>query len=234
MQRSSKVVLLAAAGALANEVTPVQKVVVLLQEMLVKGKAEKHDEQVQFAAYKQFCDDTSVEKARRIKEGEETMEILTADIKKAVADAAQLGKEISEHEADISTWSGDSKAATKVRGIEKADYDATHKDYSESVDALQRAVQVLKKQAYDRKQKSSLVEVSALKALPLIPAEAKRIIDTFFMQEDPAAGLDVSAADVSVSSLAKSDWTTSSIPMTPPLSAPIPVYGESKMAGCFW
>ena len=195
MQRSSKVVLLAAAGALANEVTPVQKVVVLLQEMLAKGKAEKHDEQVQFAAYKQFCDDTSVEKARRIKEGEETMEILTADIKKAVADAAQLGKEISEHEADISTWSGDSKAATKVRGIEKADYDATHKDYSESVDALQRAVQVLKKQAYDRKQKSSLVEVSALKALPLIPAEAKRIIDTFFMQEDPAAGLDVSAPD---------------------------------------
>jgi len=30
--------------------------------MLEKGKDEKHKEQVQFAAYKQFCDDTSVEK----------------------------------------------------------------------------------------------------------------------------------------------------------------------------
>jgi len=44
-----------------------------------------------------------------------------------------------------SVWNGDKKAATKVRGIEKADYDATHKDYSESVDALQRAIAVLKK-----------------------------------------------------------------------------------------
>ena len=30
------------------------------------GKEEKHAEQVQFAAYKQFCDDTSVEKARAV------------------------------------------------------------------------------------------------------------------------------------------------------------------------
>ena len=42
------------------------------------------------------------------------------------------------------------KAATKVREMEKADYDAMHKDYSESVDALNRAIAVLKKQAYDR------------------------------------------------------------------------------------
>ena len=48
-------------------------------------------------------------------------------------------------------WAGDVKAATKIHEIEKADYDATHKDYSESVDALERAIAVLKKQAYDRK-----------------------------------------------------------------------------------
>ena len=39
--------------ALAVEVTPVQKVVQLMEGMLEKGKKEKHDEQVQFAAYKQ-------------------------------------------------------------------------------------------------------------------------------------------------------------------------------------
>ena len=36
--------------------------------MVEKGKKEKHEEQVQFAAYKQFCDDTTVEKQRAIKE----------------------------------------------------------------------------------------------------------------------------------------------------------------------
>jgi hypothetical protein len=39
--------------------------------------------------------------------------------------------------------------ARNVREIEKADYDAMHKDYSESVDALQRAIAVLKKQSHD-------------------------------------------------------------------------------------
>merc|ERR1719482_2055075 len=139
------------AAADRAEVTPVQKVIQLLNGMLEKGKKEKHDEQVQFAAYKQFCDDTTTEKKRAIEEANEMIEILKADIQKYEADAEQLAKEIAEHEEDIAVWTGDIKAATKVREIEKADYDALHKDYSESIDALQRAIAVLKKQAYDRK-----------------------------------------------------------------------------------
>merc|ERR1719399_393489 len=176
------------------EVTPVQKVIQLLNGMLEKGKKEKHDEQVQFAAYKQFCDDTTVEKKRAIEEANEMIEVLKADIEKYTATAAKLTKEIAEHDEDISVWAGDIKAATKVREIEKADYDALHKDYSESIDALQRAIAVLKKQAYDRKQAASLVQVSSLKSLSLIPDEAKRAIDTFFAQE-PDEGLAVSAPE---------------------------------------
>merc|ERR1712232_56943 len=101
-------------------------------------------------------------------------------------------KEIAELDEDITIWKGDIKAATKVREIEKADYDALHKDYSESIDALQRAIAVLKKQAYDRKQ-ASFAQVSALKELSLIPADAKKAIDLFFMQEPE--GLAVSAPE---------------------------------------
>merc|ERR1719310_2504996 len=72
-----------------------------------------------------------------------------------------------------------------------------HKDYSESVDALQRAIAVLKKQAYDRKQKSSLAQVTALKSLSLIPQDAKKAIDIFLETgaEEPAEGLAVSAPE---------------------------------------
>jgi hypothetical protein len=180
----------------AAKVTPVQKVIQLLEGMAAKGKSEKHDEQVQFAAYKQFCDDTTVEKKRAIEEANEKIDILKADIAKYIADVAQLAKEIAEHEADIATWTGDSKAATKVRDIEKADYDALHKDYSESVDALERAIAVLKKQAYDRKQASSLTQVSALMDLKLIPKQAKQALDAF-LQQEPAEGLEVSAPEAS-------------------------------------
>jgi hypothetical protein len=55
----------------SSAVTPVQKVIQLLEGMSATGKKEKHDEQVQFAAYKQFCDDTTVEKKRAIEEANE-------------------------------------------------------------------------------------------------------------------------------------------------------------------
>merc|ERR1719272_1210430 len=131
--------LLLVAGTSATDVTPVQKVLQLMNGMLEKGKLGKHDEQVQFAAYKQFCDDTTTEKTRAIAEANEMIEVLKADIQSYTAKAALLTKEIAGLDEDISIWEGDIKAATNVREIEKADYDALHKDYSESVDALQRA-----------------------------------------------------------------------------------------------
>merc|ERR1719265_192268 len=165
------------------KVTPVQKVIQLLNGMLEKGKKEKHDEQVQFAAYKQFCDDTTVEKQRAIKEAEQKIEMLKADIQKNEADAAALAKEIAQHDEDIAVWEGDQKAASKVREIENTDYVATHKDYSESIDALERAIVVLKKQAYDRPQ----AEAALLQVANLIPKESKKVIDAF-LQQDPDAG----------------------------------------------
>jgi len=187
--------LFAVAHGTAETVTPVQKVVQLLEGMLAKGKEEKHSEQVQFAAYKQFCDDTCVEKKRAIEEAAEKIGMLKADIAKYTSDAQQLTTEIAGHDQDISVWTGDKKAATSVREIEKADYDALHKDYSESLDALQRAIAVLKKQSHNRPQ-AALAQVSALKSLQLIPAEAKRTIDAFLQSsQDPAEGLEVSAPE---------------------------------------
>jgi len=177
-------------GVAANAITPVQKVIEMMNGMLEQGKKEKNEEQVQFAAYKQFCDDTSVEKKRSIAEAEETIEVLKADIEKYTADAAALTEKIAKLDEDISVWEGDVKAATKVREIEKADYDTTHKDYSESIDALERAIGVLKKQDTDRKQ-SALLQVTAQS---LIPDDAKRTIESFLSQ-DPDEGLAVSAPE---------------------------------------
>jgi len=177
----------------ASTVTPVQKVIQLLNGMVEKGKKEKHEEQVQFAAYKQFCDDTTVEKQRAIKEANEMIEILEADIQKYEADAAQLAKEIAKHDEDISTWEGDFKAASKVREIEHTDYVATHKDYTESIDALDEGIATLKKQAHDVKQAAaSLMQISASN---IIPAESKKVIDAFLAQDPDDENLAVAAPE---------------------------------------
>jgi chromosome segregation ATPase len=173
--------LMRATDAADSEVTPVQKVIQMMQAMLAKGEKEKHEEEVQFAAYKQFCDDTASEKQKAIADANEQIEVLKADIFAFTSDAEKLGKEIAGHDEDIAVWEGDVSAAKKVREIEKADYDAMHKDYSESIDALGRAIDVLKKKSGDKAQ-AELVQVASLKNFNLIPPEAKRAINAFIQQ----------------------------------------------------
>jgi len=115
MERLSGVESLRAAYAAQAKVTPVQKVIQLLQGMVEKGKKEKAEEATQYNSYKQWCDETTVEKTRRIDEANQLIETLKADIQKYAADAEALAKEIAVHDEDISTWTNDIKAATKVR-----------------------------------------------------------------------------------------------------------------------
>merc|ERR550514_2701901 len=87
------------AGAAATkadaDATPVQKVIELMEGMMAKGKEEKQAELVQFAEYKTFCEDTSEAKAQAIKEANEQIDLLKADIEKYTADAAALGEEVA-------------------------------------------------------------------------------------------------------------------------------------------
>jgi len=182
------------ASHIAVTVTPVTKVIDLLGGMLEKAEKEKTNEEVQFATYKMFCETTSAEKERSVKQAGDLILSLKADIEKNSAEAEQLTKEIAQHDTDIAVWMGDSKAATKVRDIEKAHYDTTHTDYSESIKALESAVAVLKDQPKKTPQKSFVQVAEELKELSLIPANAKRIIDAFVSAPE---GLEVSAPEAS-------------------------------------
>merc|ERR1719454_2250344 len=104
-----------------------------------------------------------------------------------------LAKEIAKHDEDISTWEGDFKAATKVREIEHTDYVATHKDYTESIDALDEGIATLKKQSHDVKQAAAaLTQVSSSS---IIPAESKKVIDSFLSQDPDDENLAVAAPE---------------------------------------
>jgi len=179
-----KVVLIASLLGLASgtAVTPVQKVIQMLTGMVEKGKVEKHDEQVQFASYKQFCDDTAAQKEVAIAEAEEMIGMLKADIQKMKADAEKLTQEVHVLDADMMTWEGDVKAAAKVRAIEHADYQKTHKDYTESIDALTAAIAMLKDKMKDTPQAMSMLQNT--RAWERLPADGKHEIEAFLAEPD--------------------------------------------------
>ena len=158
-------------------VTPVQKVIGMLQDMRSKGVAEKQDEQVRFAAYKQFCEDTSAEKKASIADAEEQIEQLEADIQKAESDAANLAVDIEALDKDMAKWTKEKETATAIRKKEKEDFAKTHKDYTESLDQLDRAIIALKAADVDRPQAEMLLQKVA--NLDKVPVKARRQLASY-------------------------------------------------------
>jgi len=187
MQFLTLLVVLVAGASARDAVTPVQKVIQMLMGMLEKGKKEKHSEQVQFASYKQFCGDTEETVTKQIKEADSKITMLKADIQKYQTESADLARAIQEHEADAATASADAKASSKVREIERVEYEKVHKDYTESVDAIGKAVAVLNKQAYDRKQKAAKAGLlQEVMNLDKVPEESKKVIEAFLAKDSQA------------------------------------------------
>merc|ERR1719453_2475785 len=173
-----------------SNVTPIQKVLTLMEELKAKGVAAKQDEETKFSAFSQWCDNTKAAKTGEINAGNEKIEFLTAEIQKAAVLIQQLTDRILELEEDVGRWKKDEKSAKTVRNAERADFTATVTDYTESIDAVSQAISVLKKQAFDRKQAAaSLIQVQSLK---LVPAASKKALSSFLQQ---APELDVSAPE---------------------------------------
>merc|ERR1719387_1935009 len=112
------------AGACASSVTPIEKVIQMLEDMLAKGTKEKQDEEVRFASFSTFCENTKSSKATAIKKAGMSLESLAADIQKADADALAAANAIAALQKDIGVWESDKAEATSTREKEKADYDA--------------------------------------------------------------------------------------------------------------
>jgi len=167
-------------------VTPIQKVLTLLGDMLAKGTKEKEEEATKFAAFEQWCAGTTQTKTEEIKAAEATMEEQSAKILKAESEIRALTDRIQELEEDVGRWAQDQKAASDVRSKEHTDYEATLQDYTESLDALTEAIAVLKKQAYSRSQAELVQTLLEVKSYHFLPPSAKSALTGFLQQGQPS------------------------------------------------
>lgn len=175
----------AAAARSEDAVTPIQKVLEMMDGMLQKAKQEKQEEIVRFTKFQEFCDQTKSEKERDIQAAADKITQLDADITKNEADADNLREEIAGLNKDVDTWSGEVQKSTAIRKSENKEYTETHLDYSESIDALERAVQTLKKREKDVPQ--SLVQLQKVTELKRMPTQAKHVLASFLQSAASAS-----------------------------------------------
>merc|ERR1740127_11865 len=111
-----------ASASARADVTPIQKVIEMMDGMVAKGKKEKHEEEVEFTKFKEWCDQVRQEKTKSIAEATAQIEELAAAIDKAESDAEVLTEEIAELEKEVAQLQADDDSATAQRKKEEADY----------------------------------------------------------------------------------------------------------------
>jgi len=169
-------------GQAATSNAAVQKVIQMLQDMQATAKKEKHEEEVKYADFETFCTNEIADLKESIKKAEEQIEMLTSEIEKLTNDVGVLGEEIAKLGSDVAGFEADVKAQTSQREKEYADFVAESTDYAESIDALDRAITVLTRNAADKKQAgTALLQVSQL---TMLPEREKAMVSAFMAVMD--------------------------------------------------
>merc|ERR1719291_526481 len=99
------------------------------------------------------------------------------------ADVKALGEAIAKLSNDVASAQANTKAEEAKRAKDHAAFLEEEQDFSESVDALERAITVLQKQNYDRPAgAAALMQLSGEDSR--VPAQAKSILSAFITMMD--------------------------------------------------
>jgi len=150
----------------------------MMTEMKAKGEKSMDKEQKVYATYAEWVDDESKRLGFEIITAERQIEDLIAYISKAQSDVKEAAAHIAALEAQIEKLSADKASATKIREEQHAEYLKISQDYSESVSALKRAIQILESQSYDRAQAEMLLQKMS-STVPGMP----RVLSAFLQEK---------------------------------------------------
>jgi len=130
-----------------SAVSPIQKVIELLQDNKMKVGKDLAAEGKEMEEYAEFCDDESKDKGYAIKTATRSMADLTAAIEDGTSQIDAMNGEVKDLGSTMAEKERELMAATELRNTEKATFRATEKELVNSVDALDKAIVQVKRSA---------------------------------------------------------------------------------------
>jgi len=193
MKSFSAAIAVAAIGANATAVSPVQKVIQLLGELKVKVQKDLAAEEKAMDEYSTYCDDEVTGKAHAIDIANREIEGYSAVIEESTGKSTEYAAVLADSGSEIAAKEQEVADAQKVRDTKSGDFKAAEAEQVDSIDMLSRAASVLKRElsfaqgAKGRKVSAQLKNaVGALSAIVnaawVNPADAKKVLE--FVQED--------------------------------------------------
>jgi chromosome segregation ATPase len=133
------------AATLNGKVSPVQKVLELLDDLKAKVQGDLAKEEIMMDEYTKWCDSEENVKTDAITSSTRTISELEATIEESTGSISTLSGEIEELAGKISTSEADLAAATKIRSEERSAFEANEKELLDTSDSLERALVVIKR-----------------------------------------------------------------------------------------
>lgn len=131
-------------SAFASEVTPVEKVITLLEEMQNKIVEEGKAEAATYDTFACFCKDTSEAKTKSINDLDTQIEGLNADLAEETKNRNEADAEMKKQEEEIARLA-EERAKVEADGKKRREkYGFEITDMTQAVEALEGAIDVLK------------------------------------------------------------------------------------------
>jgi len=128
------------AGRSAEAVTPVEKVVSLLEDMQTQVRTEGTAEAATYETFACFCRSQTNDKQASIESRTIHKATLTADLQSLTGTRDELSADIAQLNKDLDAQTAALKKATEIRDREHADYMVAHTDIAGAADGLNDAM----------------------------------------------------------------------------------------------
>lgn len=135
---------LVASASASGAKDPVERVVTLLTELKGRLESDNVAEQQTYDKYACWCEKTTQRKAAAITAGRDQLQALSQEILARKSTVAEKTLEIQETLTDIQENEDSQKQATSIRQKENTAYRTESKEMTEAINALERAILVLK------------------------------------------------------------------------------------------
>jgi len=146
MAAFGRVVLLVVVTAVqAASVTPIEKVITLLEDLKTKVEDEGKEEAKTYDKFACFCKTKTKDKSGEITKSQDKIDELSASIEEGVADKAKKTKELSERGEKQVALKAELAEVTAKCDAEMAVFEADVADLTKATDSLDKAIKALKK-----------------------------------------------------------------------------------------
>merc|ERR1719261_39331 len=130
-------------AGLKQKVTPVEKVISLLEKLKAESMAEGKDDAAAYDKFACFCKEQADDKLYAITKSEELIKTQTAKIKLLASEIDELNAAISDLKKKKSKLEEEAKESAAARAKEHEAYAVEEKDMADAITAIKGAIEAL-------------------------------------------------------------------------------------------